>query len=202
MGDSQRNTTRCITFSPIQIGFTDTEQASRAVAQKIFYMRYNKRTEFSRKTKPQCMNCLEKGHTSNHYKAAMMCPYCADEHPEDKCELRARMKSNCTTCAREHKATNQGADLNLLSSTTPIHLHHSPLDPTCPTRLAIKKKEALQRPPAADQAPKEPAVTTTNRTGNVTTTTTPSNTSRTAAARPSEQVIAGDNNSQMSIAQR
>lgn len=47
---------RCVSHSSIRIGFTDAEQAKRAVDQKIFYGRYNKRTKYGRRIKPRCMN--------------------------------------------------------------------------------------------------------------------------------------------------
>lgn len=143
---------RGASHSSIRIGFTDAEQAKRAVDQKIFFGRYNKRTEFGRRIKPRCMNCLQEGHTSSHCTADMMCPYCAGTHVADKCEHKGKLLSNCTTCAREIKKKTQDTDLEVLFSTTPAHLHHSPLDPTCPTRLALKKAEAakaLSNPPTA-----------------------------------------------------
>lgn len=150
---SQNTIQRGVSHSSIRIGFSDAEQARRAVEQKVFYGRYNKRTEFGRKTKLRCMNCMGEGQTSNQCKADMMCPYCASDHPADKCELRGTMTSNCTACARALKAADQTTDLSTIFSKTPIHLHHSPLDPTCPTRLAIKKKEAAEEASTATAIP-------------------------------------------------
>lgn len=130
--------------SSIRIGFTDANQAKKAVDQKIFFGRYNKRTEFGRKTRPRCMNFLLDGHTSNHCREPMMCPYCAGTHTADRCVHKGKMKSNCTACARAIKASVQETDLEVLFSTTPVHLHHPPLDPTCPTRVATKKEEAAR----------------------------------------------------------
>lgn len=90
------------------------------------------------------MNCLQDGHTSNHCKAELMCPYCAEEHPADKCELKCLMTSNCTACARALKLKEPETDLGELFSTTPANLSHSPLDPTCPTRVAQKRAEVTK----------------------------------------------------------
>lgn len=141
---SQNAIHRGVSHSSIRIGFSDAEQAQRAVEQQIFYGRYNKRTKFGRKTKPRCMNCLGEGHTLNHCKADMMCLYCAGDHPADKCELRSKMTSNCTACARALKTADQTTDLKTLFSKTPVHLHHSPLDPTCPARINSKRQQATQ----------------------------------------------------------
>lgn len=148
---------RGASHSSIRIGFTDADQAKRAVDQKIFFGRYNKRTEFGRNSKPRCMNCLMDGHTSNHCKEEMMCPYCAGTHAADRCEQKGKMTSRCTACARAIKAKAQDTDLEALFSTAPVHLHHSPLDPTCPTRLAMKKAEAAKAlaSAAAPPAPRD-----------------------------------------------
>lgn len=133
---------RGVTHFSIRMGFTDAEQARKAVEQKIFYGRYNKKTEFGRKTKPRCMNCLKDGHTSSHCKDKMMCPYCSEAHTADSCRLKGMMTSNCTACARHKKASEPSIDLKSLFSTTPKELSHSPLDPTCPTRVAEKVARA------------------------------------------------------------
>lgn len=135
---------RGVSHSSIRIGFKDVDQAKRAVEQQVFFGRYNKKTEYGRKAKPRCMNCLQDGHTSNHCKANLMCPYCAEEHPADKCELKGMMTSNCTACARALKLKKPETDLGELFSTTPTNLSHSPLDPTCPTRIAQKRAEATK----------------------------------------------------------
>lgn len=133
---------RGVTHFSIRMGFTDAKQARKAVEQKIFYGRYNKKTEFGRKTKPRCMNCLKDGHTSSHCKDKMMCPYCSEAHTADSCRLKGMMTSNCTACARHKKASEPSIDLKSLFSTTPKELSHSPLDPTCPTRVAEKVARA------------------------------------------------------------
>lgn len=130
--------------SSIRIGFLNAEQARKAVEMKISYGRYNKQTEYGRKTKPKCMNCLAEGQTLSHCKAEIMCPYCAGKNPAKQCELCGKTTSNCTACARALKTADKSLDLKLLFSTTPVHLHHSPLDPKFPTRLASKKNKALR----------------------------------------------------------
>lgn len=139
--------------SSIRIGFTNADQARRAVEQNIFYGKYSKCTEYGRKTKTRCMNCLEEGHASHHCKGAMMCPYCAADHAADKRELRGKTTSNCTSCARAILKKTPDTNLKILFSTTPVHLHHSPLDPTCPTRLEAKKQEAAKAALASKTAP-------------------------------------------------
>lgn len=129
---------RGVSHSSIRIGFADGHQATKAVDQKIFFGRYNKKTEFGRKTKPRCMNCLKEGHTSTYCKEAMMCPYFAEAHPAEQCKFKGMMTSNCTGCARKKKTAEPSTDLTLLFSTTPKELRHSPLDPTCPARVAEK----------------------------------------------------------------
>lgn len=154
---SPNATHRGVSHSLIRIGFTDADQARKAVEQKIFFGRYNKKTEFDRKTKPRCMNCLQEGHTSTHCKETMMCPYCSDAHPADACELKGKTTSNCTACARLKKSTNSDLDLKLLFSTTPKDLSHSPLDPTCPTRVAEKlARAAAASGKSPSQAPNRP----------------------------------------------
>lgn len=148
---------RGVSHSSIRIGFTDGEQARKAVEQKIFFGRYNKKTEFGRKTKPRCMNSLKDGHTSTHCTEDMMCPYCSENHPAASCELSGRMTSNCTACARQRVKTNNDLDLKTLFSKSPKDLSHSPLDPTCPARVAEKQARAV----AALGKPTDPAPTST-----------------------------------------
>lgn len=105
---------RGASHSSICIGFTDADQAKRAVDQKIFFGRYNKRTEYGRRIKPRCMNCLQDGHTSSHCKADIMCPYCAGTHAADKCEHKGKLMSNCTACARAIKKATPDTDLEAL----------------------------------------------------------------------------------------
>lgn len=172
---------RGVSHSSIRIGFADADQAKRAVEQKIFFGRYNKRTKYGRKVKPRCMNCLQDGHTSNHCKSDMMCPYCAGNHAAEKCELKGKTLSNCTACAREIKKKHQDMDLSVLFSTTPAHLHHSPLNPTCPTRLELKKQEAAKAATSSvhRQATNPPGNVQTN---DVTTLTGPAKQQTTTAA--------------------
>lgn len=92
------------------------------------------------------MNCLKEGHTSTFCKETMMCPYCAEAHPADQCKYKGMMTSNCTACARRKKATDPTTDLKQLFSTTPRELRHSPLDPTCPARVAEKVARVNQAP--------------------------------------------------------
>lgn len=152
---------RGVSHSSIRIGFADSQQAKKVVDQKIFYGRYNKKTEFGRRTKPRCMNCLKEGHTSTFCKEAMMCPYCAEAHPADKCAFKGMMTSNCTACARKKKTAEPTTDLKTLFSTTPKDLRHSPLDPTCPARVAEKVARVSQR--SEDQPSRtEPSPTVSN----------------------------------------
>lgn len=144
---------RGVSHSSIRIGFADAKQAKKAVEQQVFYGRYNKKTEYGRKSKSKCMNCLQDRHTSNHCKTDLMCPYFSESHPADKCELRGLMTSNCMACARALKTTKNDVDLKTLFSTTPLHLRHSPLDPTCPTRLALKRAEAAKAAKATTVPP-------------------------------------------------
>lgn len=133
-----------VLHSSLRIGFADGEQAKRVVEQKIFFGCYNKKMDFGRKSKPRCMNCIKDGHTSTHCKEPMMCPYCAGDHPADSCELKGMMTSNCTSCARSSKSKDSTLDLKLLFSTTPKSLSHSPLHPTCPSRVAEKLARAAE----------------------------------------------------------
>lgn len=119
------------------------------------------------------MNCLEDGHTSHHCKAAMMCPYCAEYHTADKCDLRGKTTSSCTACACEILKKTPDTDLQALFSTTPVHLRHSLLDPTCPTRLAAKKLDAAKAANAANTAPKSAPLPSNRALGSVSKTTTP-----------------------------
>lgn len=141
---------RGVSHSSIRIGFKDASQAKKAVEQQVFFGRYNKKTEYGRKAKPRCMNCLQDGHTSNHCKADPLCPYCAKGHPADQCELKGTRMSNCTACARALKLNQPETHMGELFSTTPANLSHSPLDPTCPTRVAQKRAEATKAGPTAN----------------------------------------------------
>lgn len=149
------------THSSIRIGFSTAEQARLAVEQKIFYSRYNKRTEHGRKTKPRCMNCLKEGHITKYCTEAVMCPYCAGDHVAETCDLHGKIPSNCTACARHAKRLDPSTDLQQLFSETPRHLRHSPLDPTCPAMIASK----LQTPAAPHQGQSQtpPPLTETSR---------------------------------------
>lgn len=102
----------------------------------IFYGRYNKKTEHGRAAKARCMNCLKDGHTSNYCKEKVMCPYCGDEHQAETCSQKGLITTSCTACARHMKNAQPDIDLKALFSKTPASLRHSPLDPTCPTRIA------------------------------------------------------------------
>lgn len=192
---------RDVSHSSIRIGFKDTDQARRAVEQKIFYGRYNKRTEYGKKTRPRCMNCLEEVHTSTHCKADIMCPYCADQHPVDQCELRGKTTSNCTACARAIKTADHNADLKDLFSRTPLHLHDLPLDPTCPKRLAEKKKEAVKAMNPVVGQPTAGTQTQAERAGEVNTPTGALQTPRADLSGLNQHPVAGENNAQMSISQ-
>lgn len=187
--------------SSICIGFANAEQARKAVEMKIFYGRYNKQTEHGRKTKPKCMNCLAEGHTLSHCKAEIMCPYCASQHPAEQCELRGKTTSNFTACARALKTADKTVDLKLLFSTTPVQLHHSPLDPKCPTRLAIKKNESLK----AAAATTEPTTASTPQVRQPRTAAVhaegPQTAAPASATPPAATRAAGGNDAQMTIAQ-
>lgn len=150
---------RGATHSSIRIGFADAAQAQLAVDQKIFYGRFNKRTEHGRKTKPRCMNCLKDGHITKYCKDQLMCPYCSGPHSAESCELHGKMTTNCTACARHAQRADPSVDLVSLFSEAPRYLRHSPLDPTCPARLAEKKSRVQEasRPPGPSSALNQPA---------------------------------------------
>lgn len=64
--------------------------------------------------------------------------------------MHGKMTSNCTACARQVKLSDPTANLKSLFLETPRHIRHSPLDPTCPDRIADKQAKALkvtQKPP-------------------------------------------------------
>lgn len=65
-----------------------------------------------------------------------MCPYCSEEHQADKCLSKGIITTSCTACARHMKSANPTVDLKAVFAKTPVGLRHSPLDPTCPTRIA------------------------------------------------------------------
>lgn len=90
---SQQSVQRGTSQSSIRIGFSSLDQANEAVKNKIFYGRFNKQTEHGRATKARFMNCLQDGHTSKHCKEPGLCPYCAENHPADTCELKGKMTS-------------------------------------------------------------------------------------------------------------
>lgn len=152
---------RGATHSSIRIGFANAGQAQLVVDQKIFYGRFNKRTEHGKKTKPRCMNYLKDGHVTKYCKEQMMCPYCSEEHTAESCELHGKMTTNCTACARH--ARREEASINLVSlfSEAPRYLRHSPLDPTCPAGLAEKKAraQAAAKQQASDASHATPAST-------------------------------------------
>lgn len=150
---------RGATHSSIRIGFADAAQAKLTVEQKIFYGRFNKRTEFGRRAKPRCMNCLQEGHITRYCKEELMCPYCAGPHAADKCEWHGKMKTNCTACARHMQKANPTADIKAIFSETPRHLRHSPLDPTCPARIAEKQALAAKATPTDPPTSANPAIT-------------------------------------------
>lgn len=143
---------RGTSHSSIRLGFADANQAKLAVDQKIFYGRFNKRTEYGRKSRPRCMNCLKEGHVTRYCKEALMCPHCSENHTTESCELHGKMTTNCTVCARQAKHADPKIDLAQVFSEAPRHLRHSPLDPTCPARLADKTARAT------DQATSRPQV--------------------------------------------
>lgn len=168
---SQQAVQRGSSHSSIRIGFSNAEKSSEAVKNRIFYGRFNKRTKNGQAAKARCMNCLLNGHTSKHCKETGMCLYCASNQPADSCEIKGTMTSNCTAGARHLKKNNKA-----LFSATPASLHHSPLDPTCPTRIALAVKrerrataaraeevaKAAATPKSAAVSPNQPAVATTN----------------------------------------
>lgn len=185
--------------SSVRIVSTNADQARRAVEQMIFYGCYTKCMEFGRKTKPRCMNCLEEGHTTHHCKATMMCPYCAADHPADKCDLKGKTMSNCTACARDIKASNPSTDLQELFSKTPIHLHHSPLDPTCPTRLAAKKREAAEAATASSPCTRDTAQPGSKTNGKVPAESSPPDVIDLDLPPVEKQVNTLDDDAQMSV---
>lgn len=128
---------RGASHSSIRLGFSSLEQAKKAVEEKIFYGRYNKRTEHGRAARARCMNYLQEGHTSNYCKERVMCPFCSEDHQADKCASKGLITTSCTACARHLKKVNPEIDLKALFSKMPVSLRHSPLDPTCPTRIAV-----------------------------------------------------------------
>lgn len=139
---------RGASHSSIRIGFADAVRAATAVEQKIFYGRFNKRTEHGRKIKPRCMNCLKDGHVTRYCKEKVMCPYCSEDHTAHSCSLHGKMTANCTACARHTQSLDPNADLKTLFFEAHRHMRHSPLDPTCPARLASKKAllQTMQQP--------------------------------------------------------
>lgn len=140
---SQQTIKRGVSHSSIRLGLSSSDQAKKAVDGMIFYGRFNKKTENGRATKARCMNCLHKGHTSNYCKEKVMCPLCAEEHQADQCSLKGRLTTSCTACARYMKGKDPSLDLKALFAKNPVGLRHSPLDPTCPTRIA--KKAELEK---------------------------------------------------------
>lgn len=147
---------RGATHSSIRIGFADANQAQHTVDLKIFYGRFNKKTEFGHKTKPRCMNCLQEGHITRYFKAQLMCPYCAEPHAADQCEMHGKLTTNCTTCARQLLKTDPTTNLKTVFSETPRHLRHSPLDPTCPARIAEKLTLATKANKKKNDPPSPP----------------------------------------------
>ena len=85
---------RGVSHLSIRIGFTSSEQARKAVEDRISYGNYNKKTEYGRVTKTRCMNFLQEGHTSRYCKAQVMCPYCAESHHADSCPKKTTTTSN------------------------------------------------------------------------------------------------------------
>lgn len=94
------------------------------------------RTKHGKKTKPRCMN------VTKYCKDQLMCPYFAGEYSAESCDLHGKMTTNCTACARHAQRGDASISLVSLLSEAPCHLRHSPLDPTCPARLAEKKSIA------------------------------------------------------------
>lgn len=150
------------THSSIRIGFSEADRATQAVEQKIFYGRFNKHTEFGRKIKPRCMDCLKEGHITRHCKEKVMCPYCSEEHTPNSCNLQGKMTTNCTACARNAQTLDSAVDLKSLFAKTSRYLCHSPLDQTCPAQIAGKKAQALKPP----QQPADKSTPTSANTGN------------------------------------
>lgn len=115
----------------------------------------------------------------------MMCPYCAGAHAADRCVHKGKMTSNCTACARAIQSKTPETDLEALFSTTPVHLHHSPLDPTCPTRIAKKKADAAMAL-ASTTTPQASTNSGTVTTNSSATLTPPSARPPTEATAPTE----------------
>lgn len=161
---SQQAIKRGFSHSSIRLGLSSIDQAKGAVDAMIFFGRYNKKTEYGRATKARCMNCLHEGHTSNYCKEQLMCPLCAEEHQADQCSLKGLLTTSCTACARYLKSKDPTVDLKLLFSKSPVGLRHSPLDPTCPTRIA--KAVDLERQATAARE-KEAAAQKTQQTRTV-----------------------------------
>lgn len=80
-----------------------------------------------------------------------MCPYCAENHNADACKLKGKMTSNCTSCARHMKKMDKSIDVQALFSTTRASLHHSPIDPTCPTMISFAVDKERQATAAKAQ---------------------------------------------------
>lgn len=166
---------RGVSHSSIRLGFSSLEQAKKAVEERIFYGRFNKRTENGRVARARCMNCLQEGHTSNYCKEQVMCPYCSEGHQADKCPSKGLITTSCTACARHMKTANPSLDLKALFAKTPVGLRHSPLDPTCPTRIAglveKERRATAQREQQATEAAAQQAATkvtsTTSGTGTI-----------------------------------
>lgn len=139
----------------------------------IFYGRFNKRTEHGRAMIARCMNCLKEGHTSNYCKEKMMCPHCSEEHQADKCPSKGLITTSCTACARHTKSVNPSLDLKQLFAKTPVGLRHSPLDPTCPTRIAgeieQERRATIARERLTAEANKNPGTAPVNQQPGTTT---------------------------------
>lgn len=110
---------RGTTHSSIRIGFADADCAAKAVEHKILFGRFNKRTEFGRKIKPRCMNCLKEGHTTCYCKEKLMCSYCSEEHAADTCDLHGKIMTKCTACARHALNLDPATNLKSLFAETP-----------------------------------------------------------------------------------
>lgn len=87
-----------------------------------------------------------------------MCPYCADEHIADSCDFHGKMKTNCTACARHAQRQDPNVDLKQMFLESHRHMRHSPLDPTCPARLAGKKALVAPAKQASAPTPQPPPV--------------------------------------------
>lgn len=55
------------------------------------------------------------------------------------------------------KAASPDTDLPTLFSTTPLILRHSPLDPTCPARIALSVEKSKQASELREKRAKTPA---------------------------------------------